>query len=316
MTIFRRSGAGFTNPYCEAHPMTQGKSCSSCNDTSCSAQAKKPDETVEEHIDRQKLETRMCAIKNKIIVLSGKGGVGKSTVSVNLAASLAQAGHSVGLMDIDIHGPSLPNLLNLEGQRPKSTGEALLPIKFKDSIKVMSIAFLIPNRDDAIIWRGPLKMGTIKQFMRDVEWGDLDYLIIDCPPGTGDEPLTIAQTLTNVTGSVIVTTPQDLAIVDVRKTVTFCDKVGFPVLGVIENMSGFACPGCGQIHDLFGSGGGEKMALDMKVPFLGRVPIELEVRDAADKGEPMVTAYPESKTAHAFAAIVENLNVNLAAVKA
>jgi Mrp family chromosome partitioning ATPase len=296
--------------------MTEGKSCSTCGDDSCKAKAMRPDETVEEHLERQKLEKRMCAIKNKIIILSGKGGVGKSTAAVNIAAGLAQQGHSVGIMDIDIHGPSIPNLLNLEGQRPKSTGEALLPIKYNDGIKVISIAFLLPSRDDAIIWRGPLKIGTIKQFMRDVEWGELDYLIIDCPPGTGDEPLTIAQTIPNVTGAVIVTTAQDLAIIDVRKSITFCAKVDFPVFGVIENMSGFICPGCGQTHDLFGSGGGQKMAEDMSVPFLGKVPIETAARDAADKGEPVVLAFPESNTAKAFSDIVNKIKENIAAARA
>ncbi|MEN6537762.1 MAG: Mrp/NBP35 family ATP-binding protein, partial [Bryobacteraceae bacterium] len=198
------------------------------------------------------LEETLRRIKHKIVVLSGKGGVGKSTVAVNLAVSLGLAGNKVGILDVDIHGPSVPKMLHLEDHRLESNGQKLIPAEV-GNIKAISIGFLLQGADDAVIWRGPRKAGLIKQFVEEVNWGDLYYLIVDCPPGTGDEPLSVIQALGNTDGAVVVTTPQDVALVDVRKSISFCQQLGLPVLGVIENMSGFVCPHCGEVADIFKS---------------------------------------------------------------
>jgi Mrp family chromosome partitioning ATPase len=249
----------------------------------------------------------MAQIKHKILVLSGKGGVGKSTVAVNLAISLSLAGKRTGLLDIDIHGPSVPKILNLEGESVIGSEEALVPVEMGTLLKVMSIGFFLTSRDDAVIWRGPRKYHAIKQFLRDVAWGDLDFLIIDSPPGTGDEPLAIAQLLEKADGAVVVTTPQEVALSDVRRGITFCRKLELPVLGVLENMSGFVCPTCGQRADIFKSGGGESMAAAMNVPFLGRIPIDPQIVEACDSGRPYVDAYRQSQAAQAFSEAVARL---------
>jgi ATP-binding protein involved in chromosome partitioning len=243
-------------------------------------------------------------IRHKIVVLSGKGGVGKSTVAVNLAVSLAQEGYEVGLLDVDIHGPSVPKMLHLEGTKLAFSEDRIFPADF-GGLKVMSIGFLLSDEADAVIWRGPAKAGAIKQFIGIVEWGDLDYLVIDCPPGTGDEPLTVIQTIDNMDGAVIVTTPQDLAIADVRKSISFCGQLNLPVLGVIENMSGFVCPHCGGTVDIFKSGGGETMARQMRVPFLGRIPMDATIMASADDGKPHVYHYENTEAAKAFSGIVK-----------
>ncbi|GAG33262.1 unnamed protein product, partial [marine sediment metagenome] len=196
--------------------------------------------------EQEQINQRLKHIKHQILVLSGKGGVGKSTVAVNLAVSLALSGKSVGLLDIDIHGPSIPKILNLEGKTLQATGTTILPIEMTENLKVMSIGFLLRNSDDAVIWRGPMKYQMIKQFLKDVQWGRLDFLIIDSPPGTGDEPLSVVQLLGNPDGAIIVTTPQEIALSDVRKAISFCRNLNLPVLGVLENMSGFICPKCGE----------------------------------------------------------------------
>ena len=230
-------------------------------------------EKMKERIEAEQAQIRgrMSRIKHKILVLSGKGGVGKSTVAVNLAISLTLAGKKGGLLDIDIHGPSIPKVLNLEDATVSSDEQELLPVEMTNNLKVMSIGFLLQEKNSAVIWRGPRKYHMIKQFLKDVRWGDLDFLIIDSPPGTGDEPLSIAQLLEDCTGAVIVTTPQEMALSDVRKGITFCRNLNIKVLGVIENMSGFICPKCGHRTDIFKSGGGEKMAEEMDVPFLGAI---------------------------------------------
>ncbi len=250
--------------------------------------------------EQAQVRQRMAQIKHKILVLSGKGGVGKSTVAVNLAVSLSLAGKPTGLLDIDIHGPSVPKILNLEGRTVQAMPDAILPIEAGKNLKVMSIGFLLASRDDAVIWRGPMKYRMIQQFLREVEWGELDYLIIDSPPGTGDEPLSIIQLLENADGAVVVTTPQEVALSDVRKSITFCRSLNLPVLGVLENMSGFICPKCGERTDIFKSGGGENMAMSMNVPFLGRIPIDPQIVDACDAGQPYVDKYRESQAAQAF----------------
>jgi len=258
-------------------------------------------------VELAQVRQRMAQIKHKILVLSGKGGVGKSTVAVNLALSLSLAGKRTGLLDIDIHGPSVPKILNLEGRMAHSGVEAILPIEVGTNLKVMSIAFFLTSPDDAVIWRGPMKYQMIKQFLKDVQWGELDYLIIDSPPGTGDEPLSIIQLLENADGAVVVTTPQEVALADVRKSITFCRSLNLPVLGVLENMSGFVCPKCGERTDIFKSGGGENMALSMNVPFLGRIPIDPQIVEACDSGQPYVDKYRQSQAAKAFNEAVARL---------
>jgi len=256
--------------------------------------------------ERDAISSRLSQVKEKLVVLSGKGGVGKSTVSVNLAMALALAGKKVGLLDIDIHGPSIPKMLHLE-HAPVSGTETTLDPVIAHKMKVMSIGLLLRDRDDAVIWRGPMKSNAIKQFLRDVDWGELDYLIVDCPPGTGDEPMTVIQLLDNPTGAIVVTTPQALAVQDVRRSIMFCRQLQLPVVGVVENMSGFVCPKCGEHTDIFQSGGGESMAGDMGVPFLGSVPIDPQVTVSGDGGEPVVKAHPHSETSQAFGRIVRAL---------
>ena len=254
--------------------------------------------------EQQVIRERVRRIKHQIVVLSGKGGVGKSTVAVNLAVSLALKGKKVGLLDIDIHGPSVPHILGLTSKRPASDGIALRPVEMNKNLKVMSIGFMLDDRDAAVIWRGPMKYNVIKQFLKDVDWGDLDFLIVDSPPGTGDEPLSVVQLLERATGGIIVTTPQDVALNDVRKSVTFCRQLNLPVLGVVENMSGFVCPQCGTKTDIFKTGGGKVMADDMGVPFLGSIPIDPRIVEACDGGRPYVEHYADSETAKAFERIV------------
>ncbi|MCK4563604.1 MAG: Mrp/NBP35 family ATP-binding protein [Verrucomicrobia bacterium] len=246
--------------------------------------------------DQEKINARMGRIKHKVFVLSGKGGVGKSTIAVNMAVSLAEAGKKVGLLDIDIHGPSVPTMLGLY-QMPLIQNENSIEPVYAGDLKVMSIGFVLQNEDDALIWRGPMKMGVIKQFLGDVEWGELDYLIVDCPPGTGDEPLSICQLIENPDGAVIVTTPQRVAAVDVRKSLTFCKKLEVPVLGILENMSGFSCPQCGETTEIFRTGSGRKMAADFDVPFLGALPIDPTIVAACDGGVPFVQQYENTETA-------------------
>ena len=270
--------------------------CDSCGKTECSAAELRDGETAAEFEDRRKLHSRLCRIKHKIVVLSGKGGVGKSTVAVNLAVALMLFGKRVGLLDVDIHGPSVPTMLGLEGEKIRDCEDGLLPVAL-GSLKVMSVAFLLREQDDAVIWRGPMKMSVIRQFLQDVSWGDLDYLIIDSPPGTGDEPLSVCQLISSLDGAVVVTTPQKVAAVDVRKSVTFCRQLKVPILGIVENMDGFICPGCGELTRIFRSGGGRKIAEDMGVPFLGSIPIDPQIVKACDDGQSYINHYSASQTA-------------------
>ena len=262
-------------------------------------------------MEELQLIERLSQIKHKILVMSGKGGVGKSMVAVNLAAALAKAGKKVGLLDVDIHGPSVPKLLSLNGQRVGVEEAGIVPVPYNDNLKAMSIGFLLRQEDDALIWRGPMKIGVIKQFLKDVVWGQLDYLVIDLPPGTGDEPLSVCQMIEDADGAIVVTTPQELALIDVRKCITFCRQLNLNVLGVVENMSGFACPHCQETSDIFKSGGGEKMAEEMGVAFLGRIPIDPAIAQSGDDGEPFVIKYADSATAKAF----ENILPTILALK-
>jgi ATP-binding protein involved in chromosome partitioning len=233
---------------------------------------------------RKRVAARMTRIEHKYIVLSGKGGVGKSTVAAYLASALASRGFEVGLLDTDIHGPSIPKMLGVEGKRITVVGDAIVPISVTDKLKIMSIAFLLRSAKDAVIWRGPLKMTMIEEFLGNVEWGDLDYLIIDSPPGTGDEPLSVCQFLPDLDGAIVVATPQEIALSDVEKSITFCGQVRIPVAGVIENMSGYVCPHCGGSVDIFKTGGARKMAAEMGVPFLGKLPLIPDIVRACDEG--------------------------------
>ncbi|WP_456386481.1 P-loop NTPase [Desulfolithobacter sp.] len=251
-------------------------------------------------------------IKHKILVMSGKGGVGKSTVAVNLAMGLANRGHRVGLMDVDLHGPDICRMLNLTGslEPPENPDDLVPPLIYNDKLKVVSLEYMMRDRDDAIIWRGPLKIQAIRQFVADMDWGELDYLIVDAPPGTGDEPLSVAQTIPGVQ-ALIVTTPQAVALADVRKSINFCRTVEMPVVGVVENMSGFVCPHCGEGVDIFSTGGGEKTARDFDLPFLGRVPMDPRVVVAGDTGKPYLSSDEETPATRAFAAVVDGVEQRL-----
>lgn len=255
----------------------------------------------------KRLKENLSKIKNTIVVLSGKGGVGKSTVAANIATSLSLKGFKTGLLDVDIHGPSIPTILGLEGIRAGSDGHLIMPINYSENLKVISIGFMIEDSTNPIVWRGPMKIGFIKQMISEVAWDELDYLVVDCPPGTGDEPLSIIQTLGSVTGAIIVTTPQKLAVVDVKKSVNFCKKLNTPILGIIENMSGFVCTKCGEKIEIFKSGGGEQMANEMEVPFLGKIPIDLDIVNSDDEGKPFVEYYPNSTTAKDINAIINKI---------
>lgn len=255
--------------------------------------------------EHNQIQNRMSQIKHKIFILSGKGGVGKSTVAANLAVSLSLSGKKVGLLDVDIHGPSIPKIFNLEDKKLIIMGDTIMPVPVSENLVAMSIGFMLHDKDDPIIWRGPMKYQMIKQFLKDVEWGQLDYLIIDSPPGTGDEPLSVIQFLEEPDGAVIVTTPQQVALSDVRKGVSFCRNLNLPIIGVIENMSGFVCPKCGETTDIFKSGGGENMALEMNIPFLGRIPIDPQIVNACDSGEPYIQQYSQSQAAQAFSEAIK-----------
>jgi ATP-binding protein involved in chromosome partitioning len=260
---------------------------------------------------RQLLRQRMSKIKHKIAVISGKGGVGKSTVAVNLAAAFALHGNRVGILDADIHGPSVPKLLGLTGQRLKVGPPGAFPIAGPLGIKAVSIDFFLQEEGLPTIWRGPLKMTAIRQFLSDIVWGELDILFIDLPPGTGDEPLSIAQLLPEIDGVIIVTMPSELSRTVVKKAITFAQRLGMPIIGVIENMSGFVCPTCGAKIDIFQSGGGKKLAEEAGVPFLGSIPIDPKVGVDSDKGSPFVIDDAKSPAAKAFSVIVKKVEVYL-----
>lgn len=246
-------------------------------------------------------------IKHVIIVMSGKGGVGKSTVSSNLAMSLSMKGFKTGVMDIDITGPNIPKMFAVEDRQLMVENEKLIPVAIPPSLKLMSMAFLLQSKDTPVLWRGPVKMGAIKQFIEDVNWGDLDYLVIDMPPGTGDEALSIVQLIPKADGMVIVTTPQDVALLDSRKSLVFGAETNIPIIGIIENMSGFVCPHCGEVTDIFKTGGGEATAKEMNIQFLGKVPIEPAVVESGDSGMPIVLKDPKSASAKAFEEIVDKI---------
>jgi ATP-binding protein involved in chromosome partitioning len=260
--------------------------------------------------EQDKLKANMSKIKHKIAIISGKGGVGKSTITANLAAAFAAKGKKVGVLDADIHGPSIPRMFGLEGKQVQTSSMGVLPVIGPIGIEVMSIDFFLPGQTPAI-WRGPLKMRAIRQFLTDITWGNLDMLFIDLPPGTGDEPLSIAQLLPEMDGVIIVTMPSDLSRAIVEKAIVFAAHVHMPVIGVVENMSGFICPHCGEKTDIFQSGGGKKITEETGAAFLGSIPIDPKVSLDADKGEPFVIAHEDSAVAKEFAGIVEKVEVFL-----
>ncbi|NNL75497.1 MAG: Mrp/NBP35 family ATP-binding protein [Desulfobacterales bacterium] len=246
-------------------------------------------------------------IKNKILVMSGKGGVGKTSTSVNLSIALANKGYHVGIIDVDLHGPDVPRMLGLEGTPVVNENKKLNPMSYSKNLKAISIESFTPNKDDAIIWRGPLKFAAIKQFIGDVDWKNLDFLIIDSPPGTGDEPLTVAQTIPDAK-AIIVTTPQEVALADVRKSINFCKTVKMEIFGLIENMSGFACPHCGEMLELFGSGGGQRTATQMGIQFLGKIPFDPKMVACGDTGACFQEVHSDSAVTTAFAEVAEKLS--------
>jgi len=273
-------------------------SCSSCADKgSCDdprAQQNEPD--------------RMTRIKHKIIIGSGKGGVGKSTVAVNLAAALQNRGFKVGILDADITGPNIPKLLGIEDQKLMSGPDGLEPADAA-GIKVVSMALLLKSRDSPVVWRGPMKMSALKQFVSDVNWGDLDFLLVDLPPGTSDEPISVAQLISGLDGAIIVTTPQEVALLDSRKAVNMFLMMDVPMLGIVENMSGLICPHCGKKIEVFKTGGGEKAALELDVPFLGAIPLDAEIGRLGDMGRTFTKN--ETSAAKAFDKVVDAILVRL-----
>jgi Mrp family chromosome partitioning ATPase len=273
-----------------------------------SGDGRKEEKMLKESIkeEEKKVSRMLEKVKNTLLVFSGKGGVGKSTVAANLALSLSQKGKQVGLMDVDIHGPNLAKMLGVENIRMENFQNRLLPVKVADNLKLVSMALLLESPGSAVIWRGPMKMKIIQQFLGDVEWGELDWLICDSPPGTGDEPLSVAQ-LIPATSALIVTTPQDVSLLDSRKAVSFAQRLQLNILGIIENMSGLLCPHCGKKIDLFKKGGGEKIAQELKVPFLGRIPIDPQIVESGDNGQPLMLNQNDSEAAKAFEDIVEKI---------
>jgi Mrp family chromosome partitioning ATPase len=286
--------------------------------SSCSSGCGTPEAKQANIAQQENAITRSLGkIKNKILVMSGKGGVGKSTVSVNLALALAKKGHKVGLMDVDLHGPDVVRMLDLKGtiETPKDKDSLVPPLVYNDNLKVVSLEYMMHDRDEAIIWRGPLKIQAIRQFVSDMDWGELDYLVIDAPPGTGDEPLSVAQTIPNVK-AVVVTTPQKVALADVRKSINFCKVVNVDIAGVVENMAGFVCPNCNETVDIFKSGGGEQVAREFELPFLGRVPMDPKVVMAGDDGKPYLSSEGDSPAIQAFSEVVDAVERRLPPVSA
>jgi len=268
-------------------------------------------DTRRQILDEQQkvLRARMNKVRHKIAIISGKGGVGKTMVTVNLATACAKHGRPgrIGILDADIHGPCVPKMLGVKGQRLQSGPPGIFPATAPLGIKVVSMDFLLPNTESPVIWRGPLKMTAIRQFLSDIVWGELDFMFIDLPPGTGDEPLSVIQLLPEMDGVVIVTIPSEVSQDVVKKAVTFAKRLNVPVIGIIENMSGFLCPNCGMEIDIFKIGGGEKISKELQVPFLGRIPIDPKICEDSDMGLPFVVEHANSPAAKAFMGIVKRI---------
>lgn len=275
-----------------------------------------PSTREEQLAQDKKIRDRLAQIKYPIMVMSGKGGVGKSTVAVNLAHALASEGFKVGIMDVDIHGPNIPKMLGIENRQFGGEGNAIIPVDAGPNLKAASLGLVGYHPDEAIIWRGPVKIGLIRQFLADVEWGELDFLIFDTPPGTGDESLTLAQTVTGMAGAVVVTTPQDVSILDSRKSLNFAGKLKLPILGIIENMSGFACPHCGTVTHIFKEGGGRKAAAELGVPFLGAIPIDPTIVEAGDGGSPFIGNAAGSPAVQVFRQAISGMRAEISRLEA
>ncbi len=265
-----------------------------------------PDPQKAEAQKNAAVKASLQKITNKIIVMSGKGGVGKSSTAVNLSIALANAGHKIGIMDVDLHGPDVPHMLGIEGTPGFTPNQKLSPMKYSETLSAISIESFIPAKDDAIIWRGPLKFSAIRQFIGDIDWGDLDFLMIDSPPGTGDEPLTVAQIIPDAK-AIIVTTPQEVALADVRKSINFCKAVKMEIFGLIENMSGLNCPHCGEMINLYGSGGGERTARQMGIRFLGKIPFDPNVVACGDSGACYQQVHADTAVSRAYAEVARAL---------
>lgn len=277
-----------------------------CKEGACGSHAgPSPHQQQQAEQDRA-VTASLKRIRHKFLVMSGKGGVGKTSVSVNLAMALAAKGHKVGLMDVDIHGPDVPRMLGLTGMLEMNDSRKMIPVSYSKTLSAVSIESLMTGKDDAIIWRGPMKHSVIRQFIADVDWGELDYLIIDSPPGTGDEPLSVAQVIPDA-HAIIVTTPQEVALADVRKSINFCKTVNMDILGVIENMSGYECPHCGKPVDIFGTGGGERTAELMGLEFLGRIPLDPRLVAAGDTGVAYREQHADSPVTRAFETVAERM---------
>jgi ATP-binding protein involved in chromosome partitioning len=274
--------------------------------SSCPSQGGQQDMAARQKLEDEAIKLSLSKIKHKIFVLSGKGGVGKSSISANLAASLSKKGYKTGLMDVDVHGPSIAHMLGLTELLDISDNKLLIPKQINGNLKVVSVQALMQDKDQAIIWRGPAKTGMIRQFVSSVDWGELDFLIIDAPPGTGDEPLTVVQTIPEALG-IIVTTPQEVALADIRKSISFCKTVHLKTLGIVENMAGFKCPHCNEPIDLFSSGGGEKTAKSQGLKFLGSIPFDTDVVISGDSGVPIMLQDKETRFSKGFDKIVENI---------
>lgn len=291
-----------------------GEECNEEECESCSTAESCTDNRKQYNMEQLALKINLAKVKHKIAVISGKGGVGKSTVTVNLAVAFAMHGYAnrVGILDADIHGPSVPKMLGLGGQKFKTNPVGFSPVTGSLGIKVASMAFLLPSDEIPVIWRGPLKMKAIQQFLSEITWGELEFLFIDLPPGTGDEPLSIVELIPEMDGVVIVTAPSEVSQVVVKKAVTFAREMKIPIIGIVENMSGFICPKCGTETDIFKVGGGQKIAKDLSAPFLGSIPIDSEICNDSDNGIPFITEHANSPATKAFTEIVKKIENYLA----
>jgi ATP-binding protein involved in chromosome partitioning len=264
---------------------------------------------ADKQLSEEHLRDNISRIKHKIVIISGKGGVGKSTVAVNLAYGLALQGKKVGLLDVDIHGPSIAKMLGVEGRRLEMSDDGVRakPLKIVNNLYAVTLASMLQNPDDPVIWRGPLKLGAIKQFLSDINWPELDYLIVDCPPGTGDEPLSAIQTIGKMDGAVIVSTPQDVSLLDARKSIRFAEMLKVPVLGIIENMGSFKCPHCGELISIFSGTGVQKAASDFNVEILGSIPIDPEIVNTGDEGRPYIYDFGKLEAAQVMQDITRKI---------